>query len=53
VFLKVDELKALGLEVPAMVELADMLRKADVPVPEDVMTVEGMVDALWPLLQRN
>ncbi len=51
IFTQVDTLKALSLEVPMMAELANRLREDGVPVPDDVMTVEGMVNALCPLLQ--
>lgn len=49
VFRKVDELKSLGLDVPEMTELAHRLRNDGIKIPDDVLTIEEMVDCLCQL----
>ena len=49
---RVREMTQAGLDVPAMTELADMLRQAGMDLPADIMTVEEMEVALCPLLSR-
>ena len=49
IFARVDELKALGLDVPQMTELAAELRKEGIQLPVDVLTVEEMVTCLCQL----
>jgi len=49
VFSRVDEVRALGLDVPPMAALAHDLAGAGVPMPASVMTLEEMVEALCPL----
>ena len=49
VFTKVEEIKALGLDVPPMTELAFRLRRKGLDLPEDVLTVDEMVSALCQL----
>ena len=49
VFSHVEELKALGLDVPPMTELAFRLRKKGIDVQGDILTVEEMVGALCRL----
>ena len=46
VFARVEELRAVELDVPQPTELCHLLRKAGVPLPEDVLTVEECVSAL-------
>ena len=46
VFSRADELKALSLGVPPAVELGLELKKRGIPVPEDIMTIDEMVDYL-------
>lgn len=46
VFSRVEELKAMGLDVPPMTELAQELRQAGLPLSPDVLTVEDMVKEL-------
>lgn len=46
IFTKVEQLKALGLDVPQMAELAYELRKEGLDISPDVMTVEEMVNSL-------
>lgn len=49
VFLQAERLRRLGLDAPRMVLLGNELRQLGVPVPEGIMDVEGMVDALCRL----
>ncbi len=46
IFSKVDELKKLRLTVPQVTELAHELRKAGVEIPEGILTIDELVDAL-------
>lgn len=50
VFTHVEEMKALGLDVPQVTELCHQLRKAGVNVPEDVITEDECVAVLEQLL---
>ena len=50
VFAHVEELRAVELDVPQPTELCHLLRKAGIPLPEDVLTVEECVSALSLLL---
>lgn len=46
VFMRPDELKAMNLTVPMTVELAHRLRKRGIDVPEEIITMEEMVEYL-------
>ena len=46
VFSQVESLRRLELDVPQPTELCDVLRRAGVPLPAGVLTVEQCVDAL-------
>lgn len=46
VFQRVDELLAIGLDVPPLAELAGELRKAGIHLSPDVMTVDELVEQL-------
>jgi len=46
IFSQVREIKALGLDVPPMAELAAELREAGLPLPSDILTVADMVKEL-------
>ncbi len=46
VFSRPTELRQIGLDLPAMAELADRLRRAGLEVPAGVTSVEEMVDLL-------
>ncbi len=48
IFVKVEELKSLGLDVPQITELAFELRKEGFNIPPDLLTVEEMVKVLCP-----
>ena len=49
VFTQVERVRALGLDVPPMTNLADMLRKDGVGIRPDVLTVEDMVEKVCRL----
>ncbi|SFE59658.1 energy-coupling factor transporter ATPase [Peptostreptococcus sp. D1] len=49
VFSKVDELKRIGLDVPYMTELAQLLKKDDIEISDDILTVDEMVGELCQL----
>ncbi len=49
VFEQVEKVRALGLDVPEMVELAGELRENGVPLPKGVLTVDEMVVELCRL----
>lgn len=46
IFIKVEELKSLGLDVPQITELAFELRKEGIDIPPGLLTAEEMVKAL-------
>ena len=46
IFSREDEIKALGLTVPGMTELASRLRKAGMAIPQGILTREELVDAI-------
>jgi energy-coupling factor transport system ATP-binding protein len=46
VFSHVEEIKALGLDVPPMAELAMRLRNAGLSLDENILTVADMVKEL-------
>jgi energy-coupling factor transport system ATP-binding protein len=50
VFARVEELKQIGLDVPEMTELAYLLRKEGLPIPQDTIRVEEMVELLCQYL---
>ena len=50
VFSRVEEIKALGLDVPPMAELAQTLRERGMPLPEGILTVSDMVKELKNVL---
>lgn len=49
VFKYVEELKQMGLDVPAAAEIAYKLRKKGIPLPDDIITKEELGDALCQL----
>ena len=51
VFCRVDELKAIGLDVPQVTEIAHKLRQKGVALPEGVLTIEEMVGAICQQLK--
>ena len=50
VFAKVDEIKALGLDVPQVTELAYELRKMGIEISDDVLTVDECFDEIIRIL---
>ncbi len=50
IFSRVEELNALGLDVPQMTELSYELNKEGIQVRDDILTVEEMVEELCQLL---
>ncbi|MBQ3389991.1 MAG: energy-coupling factor transporter ATPase [Firmicutes bacterium] len=46
IFLEVEKLKELGLDVPFATELADRLRKEGVDIPEDVIFMEELASEI-------
>jgi len=51
VFSRVNQLKAMQLDVPPVTALSHELRQEGVPLPVDVLSVQEMVEALCPLLK--
>lgn len=49
VFKHVEELKNMGLDVPAAAEIAYKLRQKGIPLPDDIITKEELGDALCQL----
>ena len=52
VFRQVDRVRALGLDVPPMTDLAHMLRQDGLDVRADVLTVEEMVEEVCRLSSK-
>lgn len=50
VFARVEELQAIGLDVPQTAELLHQLRREGIDCPEDALSVEDCVEALCGLL---
>ncbi|MCG0276106.1 MAG: energy-coupling factor transporter ATPase [Thermosediminibacteraceae bacterium] len=50
IFSQVEELKAIGLDVPQVTELAHRLRRWGLKVRGDILTIDEMVECLCPLL---
>ena len=48
VFSQVEKLKAIGLDVPQVTELAYLLRKEGVDIEPNILTIEEMVMKLCP-----
>lgn len=48
-FLQADRLRELRLDVPPAVAAADRLRRGGVPLPESILTLEELVEALCQL----
>ena len=53
IFSRVKELKAYGLDVPQVTELAYELKEAGMPLPDGILTREQMVKELMPLLKKD
>ena len=48
---QVEELKAVGLDVPQVTELAYKLRKSGVSIPDDILTVPDFVSAFQKIME--
>jgi energy-coupling factor transport system ATP-binding protein len=46
IFSRVEEIKKYRMDVPQVTELAYELQKAGLPIPEGLLTVEELVEAL-------
>ncbi|MCC2878635.1 energy-coupling factor transporter ATPase [Enterocloster sp. OA13] len=53
IFSRVKELKAYGLDVPQVTELAYELKEAGMPLPDGILTREQLVKELMPLLKMD
>ena len=51
VFRHVEELKAVGLDVPQVTKLAYKLRKSGVSIPDDILTVPDFVSAFQKIME--
>ena len=49
IFSQVEKLQGYGLDVPQVTEVAYLLRKEGIDIPEDILTVEEMVGAICQL----
>ncbi len=49
VFKRVEEMKKIGLDVPQVTELAYDLRKQGIDMPDDILTIDEMVEVLCRL----
>ena len=49
IFSRIEELKAIRLDVPQATELAYMLQKAGIPLPDGILTPGELVDELCRL----
>lgn len=52
VFSRVSEIKAIGLDVPQITEVAFLLREAGVAIDTHILTIDEMVDKLCQLKQK-
>ena len=50
VFSRVEQIRSMGLDVPPMTELSWLLRRDGMPVRDDVLTVDEMVEEICRLL---
>ena len=53
VFARVEELKRLRLDVPQATELAYELKQRGVSLPDSVLTMEELAEAILPLRKEN
>lgn len=53
VFKRRDELRSIGLDVPAAVELREMIKSRGIADPGDAMTIEELTDKLCQSLSKN
>ncbi len=53
VFSKVEKVKSVGLDVPQVTELVNLLRQEGIELPKDIITVEECVDCILKLLNKE
>jgi len=53
VFRHVTELEEMGLSAPQAVYIGKALREAGYDIPDDIITVEELADAVLPILKKN
>ena len=53
VFARAEELQALGLELPEAAQIALLLRRQGVPIPEDIYTADRLRDAVLALAGKE
>lgn len=53
VFKNIERIREIGLDVPPMVELADFLRKNNIIIDEDVLTIDDMIEELDKINANN
>lgn len=53
VFAQVDKLKQLKLDVPQVTELAHLLKKEGIPLPDGILTIKEMVNSLCQLKSKK
>ena len=53
VFSRVQEMRALGLDVPQATELCDLLRQAGCDLPADILHADQCIDALTALFSQK
>ncbi|MBQ2679173.1 MAG: energy-coupling factor transporter ATPase [Firmicutes bacterium] len=52
VFSQVEKLKAIGLDVPQVTEVAYRLRKRGIDIPQDILSIEEMVGTICQLKSK-
>ncbi len=53
VFSQVKTLQSYRLDVPQVTELADELKAAGMNLPDGILTIDGLMDHLVPILQKD
>ena len=53
VFAQVDTMKSLGLDVPQVTELAWELKEAGLPLPDGILRIPELIEALLPCLREQ
>ena len=53
IFSRVDKLKEIGLDVPQTTELAYLIKKSGVNIPDGIMTINDAADALQELILKG
>jgi len=53
IFAQVEAIKAIGLDVPQVTEIAHKLHQQGIDLPEGILTIEEMVSAICQLKSKN